>query len=92
MAAAARVGDTTTHGGSVIGPGTPTVLIGGKPAALMGDTHVCAIPANTGHLQSSPFTLGSATVLMGGKPALRSGDMCACGASVAVGEPTVLIG
>lgn len=92
MATAARVGDTSTHGGSVLGPGTPTVLIGGKPAALLGDTHMCPIPANTGHLPSSPFTLGSTTVLIAGKPALRSGDTCACGASVAVGEPTVLIG
>lgn len=92
MATAARVGDTTTHGGSVVGPGVTTVTIGGVTAAVSGDNHVCAIPANTGHLQSSPFTIGSATVFIGGKPALRSGDMCGCGASVAVGIASVLIG
>ena len=92
MPGAARVGDTTNHGGTVIGPGTPTVLIGKKPAAVAGDNHVCAIPANTPHVQSSPFPMGSTTVLIGGKPALRAGDVCICGASVAVGEPTVLIG
>ena len=32
MPAAARVGDTTTHGGSIVGPGISTVLIGGMPA------------------------------------------------------------
>ncbi len=27
--AAARVGDTTVHGGKVVGPGCPTVIVGG---------------------------------------------------------------
>ena len=92
MPGAARVGDTTNHGGTVLGPGCATVLIKGKPAALMGDNHVCVIPPNTGHITSSPFIVASATVLIGGKPALRAGDTCVCGASPAVGEPTVLIG
>jgi uncharacterized Zn-binding protein involved in type VI secretion len=26
---AARIGDTCAHGGSVVGPGVPTVMIGG---------------------------------------------------------------
>ena len=91
MAAAARVGDITTHGGSVLGPGISTVLIGGQPAAVLGDTHSCPIPVITGHLPSSPFTMGSATVLIGGKPALRSGDTCACGAAVPLGEVSVII-
>jgi uncharacterized Zn-binding protein involved in type VI secretion len=92
MPAAAKVGDTTNHGGTVIGPGCATVLIGGMPAALMGDNHVCPIPPNTGHITTSPFTIGSTTVMINNKPALRAGDVCACGASVAVGEPTVMIG
>jgi uncharacterized Zn-binding protein involved in type VI secretion len=92
MATAVRVGDATVHGGTVIGPGVSTVLIGGKPAAVMGDNHSCPIPVTTGHIPVSPFTAGSATVTIGGKPALRSGDLCGCGASVPLGEPTVLIG
>jgi uncharacterized Zn-binding protein involved in type VI secretion len=92
MAFAARVGDTTNHGGTVTGPGVPTVMIGGKPAAVMGDMHVCVMPPNTHQPTASPFTLGSATVMIGGKPALRTGDVCGCGASVVVGEPTVQIG
>lgn len=75
-----------------MGPGVPTVLIGGMPAAVLGDNHICALPP-TGHQPTaSPFTLGSATVTIGGKPAVRVGDVCACGASAAVGEPTVMIG
>ncbi|AXH95496.1 hypothetical protein DV701_04545 [Ornithinimicrobium avium] len=33
MPSAARVGDPTSHGGVVVGPGVPTVLVGGLPAA-----------------------------------------------------------
>ncbi len=91
MAAAARVGDPTNHGGVIIGPGAPTVMIGGMPAAVMGDTHVCPIPP-PGHIPSSPFIIGSTTVMLGGKPALRITDTCACGAMPIVGCPTVMIG
>ncbi len=92
MPGAARVTDTTNHGGTIVGPGDSTVLIGGLPAAVMGDNHVCSIPPNTGHLTSSPFPVGSTTVLIGGKGALRAGDTCGCGAAPAVGDTTVIIG
>jgi uncharacterized Zn-binding protein involved in type VI secretion len=92
MPSAARVGDTTTHGGTIVGPGVATVLIGSKPAAVATDTHVCSIPPNTPHLTTSIFPMGSATVLIGSMPALRTSDMCLCGTGAAVGEPTVLIG
>ena len=92
MPPAARITDTTNHGGTVIGPGVATVLIGGMPAAVMGDTHVCPIPPPAHAPPSSPFVLGSTTVLIGGVPALRVGDICGCGAAPLVGEPTVLIG
>ncbi len=92
MPGAARVGDTTVHGGSVVGPGVATVLVAGMPAAVLGDMHACVIPPNTGHPPSTPFVAGSATVLIQGRPALRVGDSCGCGASVAVGSPTVVIG
>ncbi|MGP1421264.1 MAG: PAAR domain-containing protein [Tannerella sp.] len=92
MAAAARVTDISTHGGIITGPGVPTVLIGGLPAAVMGDQHTCAIPPVTPHIPVSPFITGSATVLIGGKPALRTSDVCVCGAMPAVGCVTVMIG
>lgn len=92
MPAAARVTDTTNHGGTIVGPGVSTVLIGGMPAAVVGDNHVCSLPP-TGHQPtSSPFRMGSTTVMIGGMPALRTGDSCICGASAAVGCPTVIIG
>ncbi len=92
MPAAARMGDISTHGGTIVGPGVPTVLIGGMPAAVALDNHVCALPP-TGHQPTvSPFPMGSTTVLIGGKPALRTSDTCLCGAAAAVGAPTVQIG
>ena len=91
MPPAARVTDVSNHGGTLIGPGEPTVLIASLPAAVLGDNHVCPIPPPP-HITVSPFPMGSTSVLIGGKPALRVGDVCLCGASAAVGEPTVLIG
>jgi uncharacterized Zn-binding protein involved in type VI secretion len=91
MPAAARVGDTTVHGGTVTGPGVPTVLIGSQPASVVGDLHTCVIPPPQ-HVTVTPFTAGSATVLISGRPAVRAGDACGCGASVAAGCPTVVLG
>jgi len=92
MPAAARVGDVTNHGGTIVGPGEATVLIGGMPASVAGDNHVCSLPPDSHQPTSSPFPMGSTTVLIGGKPAIRAGDTCICGASAAVGAPTVMIG
>ena len=55
MPSAARVGDTTNHGGTIAGPGASTVLIGGKPAAVAGDTHVCSLPPNSHQPTASVF-------------------------------------
>jgi len=92
MPAAARVTDTSTHGGTILGPGVATVLVGGMPAAVATDQHVCSLPP-TGHQPTvSPFPSGSSSVMIGGLPALRTSDTCLCGAGAAVGEPTVVIG
>lgn len=72
-------------GGPIMGPGMPTVLIGGQPAAVMGDLCTCVGPPDV-------IVKGSATVLIGGKPAARMGDMTAHGGSIVAGFPTVLIG
>ena len=72
-------------GGPITGPGAPTVLIGGMPAAVMGDMCVCTGPPDT-------IILGSVGVFIGGKPAARMGDQCAHGGAIILGCPTVLIG
>ena len=72
-------------GGPIVGPGAPTVLIGGLPAAKVGDMATCVGPPDT-------IVKGSATVLVTGVPAARMGDSCAHGGTIAIGLPTVLIG
>ncbi len=61
---AARVGDITVTGDTISGPGAPTVLIGGMPAACLGD-------AVAGNACTGAITMGSLTVLIGGRPAAR---------------------
>jgi uncharacterized Zn-binding protein involved in type VI secretion len=72
-------------GGPVTGPGCATVLIGGMPAAVLGDMAVCTGPPDS-------LIMGSTTVMIGGKPAVRMGDPTAHGGSIVAGCPTVIIG
>ena len=72
-------------GGPIIGPGEPTVLIEGVPAARVGDNAVCVGPPDV-------ISAGSASVLIGGMPAARMGDATAHGGSILIGAPTVDIG
>jgi uncharacterized Zn-binding protein involved in type VI secretion len=76
----------------ITGPGVPNVLIGGLPAAVLGDLHTCAMPPLAGPHPPTPLVKGSVTVLIGGRPAVRLGDMSGCGAPIVMGHPTVLIG
>ncbi len=91
MPPAARVGDMTGHPGVISGPGVPTVLIGGQPAAAVGDMHACSFPPPAVH-PPTPISKGSATVFIGGRPAARVGDISGCGAPIVVGAFNVLIG
>lgn len=91
MPPAARLTDPSGHPGIITGPGVPNVLIGGLPAAVVGDMHACAFPPPTVH-PPTPLAKGSLTVLIGGRPAVRMGDLAGCGAPVVFGLPTVEIG
>ncbi|AFZ68152.1 PAAR domain-containing protein [Deinococcus peraridilitoris] len=95
MPSAARLSDlhtcpmvtgTVAHvGGPISGPGVPSVLISGLPAAVAGDACVCAGPPDT-------IVAGSATVLIGGRPAARQGDPTVHGGVIVAGAPNVMIG
>jgi uncharacterized Zn-binding protein involved in type VI secretion len=91
---AARMGDTTATGDVITGPGVPTVLIGGQPASVLGDTV-------TGNACTGAIIMGSPTVLIGGRPAARITSQVTgvnpysgvpVTTAVAMGAPTVLIG
>lgn len=90
---AARVGDTTVTGDTIVGPGVPNVMIGGMPAAVMGD-------AVSGPVCVGSITVGSPTVLVGGRPLARvtsqvvgvnpsSGSPVTT--AVGMGSPTVMV-
>lgn len=94
MPAAARIGDMhvcpmltgmVPHVGGPISVGCPTVLIGGMPAARVGDMAVCVGPPDV-------IVMGSPTVLIGGMMAARMGDPTAHGGVIVMGCPTVMIG
>lgn len=72
-------------GGPILPPGAVTVLIGGLPAARVGDMAVCVGPPDV-------IVLGSFTVLTMSMPQARIGDTTAHGGKIVLGCPTVLVG
>lgn len=70
----------------------------GKPAARVGDMHLC--PMATPGTPPAPHVGGAVwggcmTVLIGGRPAVCVGDMAMCAGppdAIAMGSPVVLIG
>ncbi len=96
---AARLMDSSAHGGMITGPGCPTVLIGKMPAARLTDMHMCPMvtpaPAPIPHVGGPITGPGSPTVLIGKMPAAVMGDMAVCvgpPSTIILGEMTVLIG
>lgn len=82
---AATMGDAAGHGGTIV-LGSVTVLIGGKPAARMGDPIVC--PGFDGpkpHVMGN-ITVASSTVMIDGAFAARMGDMTGCGVAGVSGK------
>jgi uncharacterized Zn-binding protein involved in type VI secretion len=72
-------------GGPILPPGGVTVLIGGLPAARVGDMATCVGPPDT-------IALGSFTVLTMGMPQARIGDLTGHGGNIILGCFTVLVG
>ncbi len=80
MLPAARLTDLTVTGDVIVGPGVPNVLVGGLPAAVVGD--MVTGPVCVGTLLSGCST----TVLIGKRPAARMTAM-ASGANPVTGVP-----
>ena len=72
------------HRGGPVTMGCLQVLIGGQPAARVGDSAACEGPPDA-------VAMGSFTVFIGGKPAARLGDVTAHGGMLTVGYPQVQI-
>lgn len=94
---AARIGDMTSHGTPLIpGPGSPNVLIGGRPAwRATIDLHVCPLVTGLVPHVGGTVLVGSPTVFINGLPAVRLGDQIVESGppnTIIAGEFTVLIG
>lgn len=94
MPPAARITDLHTcpmvngivpHVGGPINVGHPNTIIGGMPAARIGDMAVCVGPPDT-------IATGSGTVIIGYMPAARLGDSTVHGGTIVMGHPTTMIG
>jgi uncharacterized Zn-binding protein involved in type VI secretion len=72
-------------GGPILPACCPTVLIGGMPAARVGDMLVCVGGPDV-------IAVGSPTVTISGALAARIGDMTVHGGVITTGFPTVVIG
>jgi uncharacterized Zn-binding protein involved in type VI secretion len=80
----ARLGDTSSHNGTIITAADQT-FVNGKPAARKGDLHQCPMHGVT------PIISGSNKVIIEGQPAARIGDMAACGAVITSGSPNTSV-
>lgn len=68
-----RVGDPTSHGGTVL-EGSDNFVIDGKPVARVGDKVSCPIHGDT------VIDSGSDSYVTDARPTAREGDKTACGA------------
>jgi len=77
----ARLGDMTSHGGTII-TGSLTTMVNGRPVARMGDMHVCPIPYHG----VTPIVTGSLRTSTDDRPNARIGDVTGCGAVIVGGS------
>lgn len=112
MPRAARINDGTSHAamgakvgvpgsptGTLKGTGVPTVLIEGKPAAVVGPStfNSCNVPPQHKALTPGNFVKPDAGIALrrveiGVLPLAAMGDETVCGAVISGGAPTVIIG
>ena len=84
LSPAARLGDPSDHGGSIVSASS-TVFADMIGRARNGDSHSCPIP---GHGVTALIS-GSSGVYVDGLLVIRVGDKAGCGAAISSGSPTV---
>jgi uncharacterized Zn-binding protein involved in type VI secretion len=84
----ARVGDTSTHGGTLVpGPAGPSkTMCDGRPIIRVSDILICPLHGPNPVVQGSPTTKSESL------PHGRIGDPCACGAAIASGSDKMIVG
>lgn len=79
-----RVGDGTSHGGTVM-EGSENFIVDGKPVARVGDKVSCPIHGDT------VIDSGSESYVTDTRPTARDGDTTACGAALRATQDHYLI-
>ena len=87
MPAVVRKDDQNNAGGLATSMVIPSVLINGKPCAVVG-TIISPHPPHV----AAVITVGNSTVLVEGKPIAYVGSPNSCGHSMATGSPDVMVG
>lgn len=90
-----RVGDQNIAGGVIV-EGNPTVLINGRPVAVVGSKvtpHPCCGSQGCPPTHCAAVTTSTnTTVLVGGLPIVLDGDIDTCGHSRIGGSLSVIVG
>jgi uncharacterized Zn-binding protein involved in type VI secretion len=87
MPGVSRVG-VDSAGGTIVGPGIPSVVVNGAPVSVIGD----AVAAHGLFAHAAPTMVGgSGTVIAGGIGVVRAGDPASCG-DTATGSSDVIAG
>jgi len=84
---AVRLGDSSSHGGTVI-TASSRVRVGGVLVARAGDLHSCPVP---GH-GITAITTGAARCKVEGSPVARDGDVVGCGAVLLASQARMIVG
>lgn len=87
MPGISRVG-VDSAGGTILGPGEPSVFVNGSPISIIGD----AVASHGIAPHAAPVMVeGSSTVFAGGIGVVRQGDAASCG-HTATGSSNVFAG
>lgn len=84
MPKVARLGDTGSHGGSIVTASGDT-FANGRGVARVGDTYNCAFHG------PNPITSGSSDTITNGQQTAHVGSTTACGATIITGSPDVFV-
>lgn len=79
------IGDTTSHGGTVLA-GSTVSTTHGKQIARVGDKVSCP------KCGSTVIANGDSTMIVDGQPVARHGDKTACGATLIAGQTVTTVG
>ena len=80
----ARLGDLTNHGGMIVTAAFRT-YVNGRPAARLGDLHLCPMHG------INPIVTADPDTFIEGRPSARLGDLTACGAVIVAASEDTLV-